>query len=158
MRIVVISDTHRDFRTLRQIVEKHLEDANLFIHLGDGEQDVDQLLGLYPELPIEMVRGNCDFASFLPDTDIVFAGNVKIFICHGHTMNVKSSLEPLVSQARKNGCRIALYGHTHRGDTHYDEGIYVMNPGSPSQPRDGSASYGIIDITPGGIMTFLVEI
>lgn len=158
MRVIVISDTHRDFRTLRQIVEKHREDAGLFLHLGDGEREVDDLLALYPNLPLKAVRGNCDFASMLPETETVFAGDVKIFMCHGHTLHVNAGLAPLVSQARNNGCRIALYGHTHRGDTHYDEGIYVMNPGSPSQPRDGRASYGIIDITPSGIMTFRVEI
>ena len=64
----------------------------------------------------------------------------------------------MVSAARENGCRVALYGHTHKGETHYDEGIYVMNPGSPSAPRDGRASYGVIDITEGGIFPFLMEI
>ena len=54
--------------------------------------------------------------------------------------------------------RVIVISDTHRGDTHYDEGIYVLNPGSPSCPRDGKASYGVIDVTPGGIMTFLVEI
>ncbi len=158
MRVIVISDTHRDFRTLRRIVEKHREEAALFLHLGDGEREVDEILALYPDLPIEMVRGNCDFASMLPDTKAVFAGNVKIFMTHGHTLSVKGSLSHLVSAARENGCRVALYGHTHKGETHYDEGIYVMNPGSPSAPRDGRASYGVIDITEGGIFPFLVEI
>ena len=39
MRIVVVSDTHRDFRTLLQIVEKHKGEAAYFLHLGDGEQE-----------------------------------------------------------------------------------------------------------------------
>ena len=155
MRVIVISDTHRDFRTLRRIVDKHRGEAGLFLHLGDGAREIDDLLALYPDLPFEAVRGNCDFASRWPITHVTMAEDVKIFLCHCYTFH---SVGEIAAQARKNGCRIALYGHTHRGDTHYDEGIYVMNPGSPSQPRDGKASYGIIDVTPGGIMTFLVGI
>ncbi|MGI5895060.1 MAG: YfcE family phosphodiesterase [Candidatus Merdivicinus sp.] len=158
MRIIVISDTHRDFHTLWEIVQKHRKEADLFLHLGDGERELDDLLAVDPDLPLQGVRGNCDFASLRPATEVAFAGDVKIFLCHGHTLYVNAGLDHLVSQARANGCRIALYGHTHRGDVHYEDGIYVMNPGSPSQPRDGKASYGIIDITDGGILPFLVEI
>ena len=158
MRVIVISDTHRDFRTLRRIVEKHWDEAALFLHLGDGERETDDLLALYPDLPFQRVRGNCDFASMLPLSEIAFAGSTKIFFCHGHTFGVNGGLSHLVSAARQSGSHIALYGHTHRGDTHYEDGIYVMNPGSPSQPRDGRASYGVIDITDNGILPFLVEI
>ncbi len=155
MRVIVISDTHRDFRTLRRIVDKHRGEAGLFLHLGDGAREIDDLLALYPGLPLEAVRGNCDFASRWPVTHVTLAEDVKIFLCHGYTFR---SVDEITAQARNNGCRIALYGHTHRGETHYDEGIYVMNPGSPSCPRNGRASYGVIDVTPSGIMTFLVEI
>lgn len=158
MRIIVISDTHRDFRTLRKIAEKHMDEANLFLHLGDGERDVDDLLSLYPSLQMKVVRGNCDFASMLPEREVTLAGETRIFMAHGHTFGVNGSLEELTRCARQNNCKIALYGHTHRSDVRYDEGIYVMNPGSPSAPRDGRASYGIIDITPQGIMPFIVEI
>ena len=155
MRVIVISDTHRDFRTLRRIVDKHRGEAGLFLHLGDGAREIDDLLALYPGLPLEAVRGNCDFASRWPVTHVTLAEDVKIFLCHGYTFR---SVDEITAQARNNGCRIALYGHTHRGETHYDEGIYVMNPGSPSCPRNGRASYGVIDVTPSGSMTFLVEI
>ena len=37
-RIVVISDTHKDFFTLRKIVERHRQDTDLFLHLGDVEE------------------------------------------------------------------------------------------------------------------------
>ena len=158
MRIVVVSDTHRDFRTLLQIVEKHKGEAAYFLHLGDGEQEVEDVKALYPALPLLAVRGNCDFSGENPETRVVTAGNVRIFMAHGHDLGVRGTREVLVRLARENGCRIALYGHTHKGDTHYEEGIYVMNPGSPSQPRDGRASYGIIDLTDAGIVPFLLEV
>ena len=158
MRVIVISDTHRDFRTLYQIVKKHREEAALCLHLGDGEDEISRLREMCPDLPLLAVRGNCDFSGESPNSRVVTAGNTRIFMAHGHDLGVKSSTSLLVQLARENGCRIALYGHTHKSDTHYEEGIYVMNPGSPSMPRNGSASYGIIDITDAGIVTFIVEV
>lgn len=52
-----------------------------------------------------------------------------------------------MKRARQEGADIVLYGHTHTGVTCYDDGLYIMNPGSI---RDGH--YGMIDIVPGGIM------
>ncbi len=158
MRVIVIADTHRDFRTLYRIVEKHRQEAGLFLHLGDGEDEVSRIREMDPDLPLLTVRGNCDFSGESPESRVAMAGNTRIFMAHGHDLGVKSSTSLLVRLARENGCRIALYGHTHKSDTHYEEGIYVMNPGSPSMPRNGRASYGIIDITSAGIVTFIVEI
>ena len=89
MRIVVVSDTHRDFRTLLQIVEKHKGEAAYFLHLGDGEQEVEDVKALYPALPLLAVRGNCDFSGENPETRVVTAGNVRIFMAHGHDLGVR---------------------------------------------------------------------
>ena len=37
-------------------------------------------------------------------------------------------------------------------DNFYDDGLYVMNPGSPSQPRGSKPGYGIVDITTAGVV------
>ena len=158
MRIIVISDTHRDLGSLLGIVEKHKEEAAMFIHLGDGERECDDVLSLYPDLPLICIRGNCDMASMAPTTKIITARNINIFCCHGHTQSVKYGTDTLLRAARENGCTIALYGHTHVGVTNYIDGIHLMNPGSPSCPRQGPRSYGVIDIVDNGIMTFLVEV
>lgn len=158
MRVIVISDTHRDFFHLREIVEKHREEAALFLHLGDGEREMEDLLALYPDLPYKYVRGNCDLVSLAPIEDVASVGGVNIFMTHGHHYNVKYTMDDLLRAARERNCTIALYGHTHVKVTKYQDGIYIMNPGSPSEPRDGRASYGIIDIVPGGIMTFTVDL
>ncbi|MEG2597240.1 MAG: metallophosphoesterase [Oscillospiraceae bacterium] len=158
MRIIVTSDTHCHFQPLYDIILKHREEASLFIHLGDGERETDELLKLFPNLSLHVVKGNCDYGSILPPFKIVIAGGVKILCTHGHLLQVKSTLTPLRELAEQNDCRIALYGHSHKSDTHYEDGMYFMNPGSPSQPRAGRASYGIIDITSHGIVPFIVEI
>ena len=36
MRAIVFSDSHGNYDVLEKIMERHLEDAELFIHLGDG--------------------------------------------------------------------------------------------------------------------------
>ena len=42
-------------------------------------------------------------------------------------------------------------------DAAYENGIYVMNPGSASCPRDGNPpSYGILDVSSAGVMTNVV--
>lgn len=158
MRIIVVSDTHRAFRPFHDIVQKHREDAGLFLHLGDGEREVDEIKELYPDLPVRNVRGNCDMLSMAPVVDIFEAGGVRILMTHGHTLNVGADRSRLESMARESGCSIALYGHTHVADNHYADGLYTMNPGSPACPRAGRPSYGVIDIVQGGIMPFLVEL
>lgn len=158
MRIIVLSDTHRRFREFYDIVQKHQREAHLFIHLGDGQREVDDMLEFFPDLPLICVKGNCDYGSMLPEVRTIEAGGVKILCTHGHALSVKSTLEPLKKLAVENSCRIALYGHSHKSDTHYENGLYLMNPGSPVQPRDSKASYGIIDITPGSIFPFIVNL
>ena len=54
MRIVVTSDSHRNTRNLYEIIEKHKESTDLFINLGDGEDDVDSALLLYPTINLSV--------------------------------------------------------------------------------------------------------
>ena len=157
-RIVVISDTHKDFAALKKIVDRHRMNADLFIHLGDVEEDVRQLRAIDPDLPIRNVRGNCDFGSRSKAVDILTLGKAKILFCHGHTMFVGAGTDTLEAAAREAGCCVALYGHTHVSECRYKDGLYIMNPGSPAQPRDGKKSYGIIDITDTGILPYVVKL
>jgi hypothetical protein len=157
-RVIVISDTHKDFASMRKIVDRHRQNADLFIHLGDVEEDVKKIRALYPELPIVGVRGNCDFGSRSKAVDIVTVGGAKILFCHGHTMFVSAGTDTLEQAAREAGCQVALYGHTHVSTCRYRDGLYIMNPGSPAQPRDGQRSYGIIDITETGILPYVVKL
>ena len=53
---------------------------------------------------------------------------------------------------------IALCGHTHIPDILYENGIYLVNPGSCSKPRSSKPTYAVIDITDKGIMPVIVEI
>lgn len=157
-RIVVISDTHGRFHALYDIVEKHQKEAACFIHLGDGEKEVDDITSLFPDLTFYHVRGNCDFVSQAPYIQSIEIAGKIITFTHGHTYYVKQGLYHLKSTARNLHTDIILYGHTHQSYTEYDDGLYILNPGSPVQPRNGSPSYGIIDITSAGIVLNIVKL
>lgn len=153
MRIVVTSDSHKRANILFEIVERHLDNADLFINLGDGEGDVDELLMLYPKIKIERVAGNCDWYSNLPLCKSITVAGKKIMFTHGHPYYVKHGYEMIKQEAKSNGVDICLFGHTHVPLVEYENGIYFMNPGAV---RD--SSYGIIDITENGIMAYTTEI
>ncbi len=161
MRIIVVSDTHGLYSRLYDVVMRNLK-ADAFIHLGDGEEECQTLLHNFPEITLKFhcVRGNCDYGSQLPVFKTLdIAPGHRIFATHGHRFGVKYDLGTLVTTAKENGCDIALYGHTHVQNSSYENGVYILNPGSASCPRDGKpASYGYIDITPAGVVTNNVTI
>lgn len=158
MRAIVFSDSHGNYDVLETIVERHREDADLFIHLGDGEREMEYIRYAYPEKKFLFVAGNCDYGSEAPDYDVADFGGKKIFLTHGWRFGVKGSLDPIKEEARKFGADILLFGHTHIAETDYDEGLYVMNPGSCARPREGGPSYGIIDVTKAGIAFHIVHL
>ncbi|MBC8545625.1 YfcE family phosphodiesterase [Clostridiaceae bacterium NSJ-31] len=157
MRIVVMSDSHRSAASVRKIVEKHEHDADLFLHLGDGERDFEDIMDLYPDLHGLHVCGNCDFYSAAPGYDLVKIGGKRIFFTHGHIYNVKFGIDELLHAARGLGADIVLYGHTHVPHNEYIDGLYLVNPGSCSG-MNGGATYAVIDITRAGVVPILVKL
>lgn len=142
-----MSDSHRATGNLFEIVEKHINTTDLFIFLGDGENDFDDVLALYPDLKYERVSGNCDWYSTYPLYKSITAQGKKIFFSHGHPFHVKFGYDEIIRAAMAEKADICLFGHTHNQYTNYDDGLYIMNPGAV---RDGK--YGMIDITKSGIM------
>ncbi len=152
MRILVFSDSHGNSRPIRDAIMLHPE-ADMIIHLGDGERDIQNLSSFSENKRVVQVCGNCDFASLLPANEIIDVCGKRIFCTHGHNEQVKYMMSIFENKARVSGAHIALYGHTHQAVTKYDDGLYIMNPGSA---RIGE--YGIIDIERNGIMTSLCEL
>lgn len=161
MRIVVMSDSHGDYFAVEQIIERNLS-ADMFIHLGDGERELDKVVVKHPEINVYHVAGNCDYASLSPDIlSLGLEYGHGLIAVHGHNHSVKydSSLELLKQTAKNNNADIILYGHTHCRDSRYEDGIYILNPGSASCPRDGNKpSFAIIDVMQQGILTNIVDL
>lgn len=147
MRIVVVSDSHRQKYNLFSAIESE-PTAEVVYFLGDGESEFEEArLAYSPEKAFIGVRGNCDFNSDLPERDIRTVGGVKILATHGYVESVKFGLGGLVFSTVENNCKLALFGHTHNPEVQYIDGVHYFNPGSI---RDGS--YGIVDITDSGII------
>lgn len=152
MRILVFSDSHGSTSGMRDALIDHPE-ADMIIHLGDGERDLEHLSQHIGSKRVVQVCGNCDFYSQLPQNEIIEVSGRKIFCSHGHTEFVKHGTQYFIEKAKSLGARIALYGHTHESVTAYDDGLYVMNPGSIRM-----GEYGAIDISPSGIMLLKMKV
>ena len=126
MKIVVASDCHGDFESLKKI---HLliQDANYYRFLGDSELDSSLLS------PFISVKGNNDFFLKYPTYKNVTIQNVRFHLEHGTTLN-KYNIEERVKSSQ---CDVFLFGHTHRKFVQKYNDILILNPGSTSLPRDG---------------------
>ena len=161
MKIIIISDTHGGYKALHEVTLLH-KHADMFIHLGDGEKDLYQLFQNEPwaKQKYQCLTGNCDYrkeiATYQTLTLDLPYGH-KIFAAHGDLLSVKYGTARIVYEAKQHHADIVLYGHTHVSDCRYEDGIYIINPGSLSIPRDGKKpSYALIDISEKGILPNLV--
>ena len=155
MRILVVSDTHGDFNSLNLALAAQ-PNADMIIHCGDGSAQYDYLKEAIRDKTVVGVRGNCDWTSELPPTELVEAAGKRIFVTHGHLYNAKFTLMQLEYAAREKKADILLFGHTHQALTEYHDGLYLMNPGSC---HGYYATYGYIDITDkGDIVTNIVRL
>lgn len=85
--------------------------------------------------------------SDLPAWGTAKLGGKTVLYTHGHPFHVKFGLAELEQAAREAHADICLFGHTHQQMTDYRDGLYLMNPGAAAE-----GCYGMVDITPGGIM------
>lgn len=160
MRIIIMSDTHRLFSSIEKIVTRNI-DADMFIHLGDGEEDVNLIITKYPQIASKFIHiaGNCDHNSLSPAELVIPVENHRIFAAHGHRYNVKFSLDLIKNAASEKNCDIILYGHTHVRMNLYSDGTYIMNPGSASCPNDGTKpSFGVVEICDAGVSANIADI
>lgn len=143
MKILVIGDTHGKLNKIRDIFPK-LKNIDLIAHTGDHLRDA-QALSREFHIPSIAVKGNCDGSYSKDDFEIIETEFGKLLLTHGHMENVKSGLSGLMYKAMENDCKAAIFGHTHQALIDEANGIRFINPGSLTQPRDGSdGSYAII--------------
>lgn len=145
-KILVISDTHRKTGNAMEVIEK-ITDINHIIHLGDHVADAKEIENLY-DIPIDYVRGNCDFHSTnVPYHKVLEIKEKKIYITHGHLEQVKFGMNTIIEMAKKNTYDVVLYGHTHVKNIFYEQNCLIMNPGSLTEPRNNNPkTYGILEI------------
>ncbi|MBO7450163.1 MAG: phosphodiesterase [Clostridiales bacterium] len=161
MKIMVASDIHGDIVKCRDVIAKFNEEkADKLLLLGDllyhgprndlpkdyAPKEVIKELNALKERIIA-VRGNCDTEvdqmviefPIMAEYIYIVSGDVTIFATHGHHHNPDNL--PFLAPGS-----IFLYGHTHVALDEMRGDIRIMNPGSPSIPKNGTApSYIIIE-------------
>lgn len=143
MKFLVISDTHGRLGPAEEIY-RSLSGIDRVIHLGDYDRD-GQLLANKIGVPVIALKGNMDGSYSKDDYRILETEYGKIYLTHGHVESVKQGPENLIYKASSLGCRAALFGHTHVPVFEECEGIYLLNPGSLTDPRGGkTGSYAVM--------------
>jgi len=137
VKLAVVSDTHmpRGARALPAECVERLRAADLILHAGDvvGLAFLDELRGLGP--PVEAVHGNIDepaVRAALPEERVVEVGDVRIGLVH--IAGPRAGREQRLV-ARFPGCEAVVYGHTHIPQLERHHGVWILNPGSPTERR-----------------------
>jgi len=136
LRILVISDTHGDYKSLASALGLLGRSVQAVVHLGDGSGDMKAAFRSgAPMPPAYGVRGNVDADGSVPLARRLEAEGRLIMLAHGHRYPLGEGVGCLARAAREAGARAFFFGHTHV--PHYEErnGVVLLNPGSLSRPR-----------------------
>ncbi len=152
MRIGIISDTHGSAIAWEQAMEL-FRDVELIVHAGDmlyhgprnplpagyEPKKLASLINAAP-VPVIIARGNCD-----ADVDQVMVNwplqspyafiqvdGLRLLVNHGHTMTP----EQMLTQAQRHRANLFVFGHSHLASLAKSDGVLLLNPGSPSLPKD----------------------
>jgi putative phosphoesterase len=125
----------RGARALPEACVQRLRAADLILHGGDvtGHPFLEELLALGP--PVEAVYGNMDepaLKALLPKEHIVEVEKVRIGMVHIPGPRVGREGRLL---ARFPDCDAIVYGHTHVPQVERQDGVWILNPGSPTERR-----------------------
>lgn len=136
MRVGVISDTHVPAisRSLPSEVFEVFQGVDLILHAGDI-LEMSVLDELRTIAPVEAVAGNMDGSEVhlnLPDKKIIPLGKFSAGLIHG-----KYKIEGQREMIRKefDDVDLIVYGHSHTPFWGKMNGVYFLNPGSPTDKR-----------------------
>ena len=146
--LCILSDSHGHPDAVAEAIRRARPDGVLFA--GDGLRDLS-----YVEIPnnaLWAVRGNCDWMALplliggslcIPtDEELILWEGLRILLCHGHTLGVKSGLSVAAAHAASRGADVLVFGHTHAplerripagetvGGVVLEKDLYLFNPGS----------------------------
>ena len=133
MKILIISDTHGRNQNYLTVLEK-VSPIDVLIHLGDF-QGSEEFMKTSVSCRYEFISGNNDFFNGLPKNKMIQLGKYSVLLTHGHRYGVYYGTADLKEAAIRNNADIVMFGHTHVPMINYSDGIWVINPGSLSLPR-----------------------
>ena len=158
MRIGVMSDSHGDEDAVKKAVQS-AGNVDIWLHAGDYYHDVNFIRKNHIT-KIVSVAGNCAGIGIkCPEEEFVQCAGKEIWICHGHRYGVKSSTRELEWMAKTYEVDIAVYGHSHIPEMHWEDELLILNPGSVSRPRFKNPTFAIIEIDDwGNIKPEIIEL
>src|SRR5690606_6961692 len=150
---VVLSDTHmpRSAKSLPVPVVKALGSADHILHAGDWTTPaVADMLAQYA--PLDGVAGNNDGPGLVKrfgHKKLLELGGIRVGIVHGH--GTQGTTESRAADAFRNEqVDIILFGHSHIPLYKKRNGVWLFNPGSPTDKRrQSSYSFGVWTIRDG---------
>ena len=130
----VIADTHipRRARALPEALLPYLERADLILHAGDLMRPT-LLDDLAAYAPVRAVLGNLDPPDVdLPETLLFEFSGVRVAMVHdsGPKKGRRSRMK-----RRFPGARVVVFGHSHIPWLDDEDGLLLLNPGSPTDRR-----------------------
>jgi putative phosphoesterase len=137
MLVAVVADTHlpRGSRRLPERCVELLRSADLILHAGDVSSlsAFEELRGLGP--PVLAVHGNVDepaLAALLPERLELEVDDARIGLVHdaGPRAGREARLRSWFPR-----CDAVVYGHSHLPQVELAEGVWILNPGSPTERR-----------------------
>jgi putative phosphoesterase len=153
-RIGLVADTHlvRPHPLPERLVEG-LAACDLIFHAGDINREW-VIVALARVAPVRAVVGNNDagLERMLPEERYFQCGEHRIGLLHGWSPNASRPVTAKVwTMERMRGVvDCAVYGHSHRAEVAQREGLLMVNPGSPTQPRWAPRpTYGILEVRDG---------
>lgn len=136
MRVGVLSDTHVPalVKALPPVIFELFQGVDLILHAGDLVETsvLDELRTI---APVEAVAGNMDDAGVhlkLTAKKIIFLGKYKVGLIHG---KYKIELQREMIRKEFNDIDLIVYGHSHVPFWGKVDGVYFLNPGSPTDKR-----------------------
>lgn len=128
MLLAVFSDSHGNTERMTSVLRRYHPDRSLF--LGDIVRDAEQVRNLFPDIPFDILPGNCDYGAAYEESLLLDVEGIRLFAAHGHNHSVKYGLDCFCNSVYCSGASLGLFGHTHRALWQEEAGIQLMNPGS----------------------------
>ena len=162
MKLAVIADTHmpRCAKALPRALIEGFESAHVdcILHLGDlTTPDVADMLRRYA--PVDVVAGNNDNEEVrrrFPRQKIIDVDGVRIGMVHGDARN-KPALACAQAAFSGDEVDVIAFGHSHKPYCEKHGGVWLLNPGSPTDKRTNPFfSFAIIEISHGRVTPKLI--
>jgi putative phosphoesterase len=161
MNVAVISDTHlpRGARTIPAACLERLRAADAIVHAGDFTSFVTLVELESLGTPLHGVHGNMDDADVraqLPAERVVELAGARIGMTHDP--GPRAGREERLAR-RFPGCDAVVYGHTHEPQVTDHGGVWILNPGSPTERRRAPAhTMLMLEIASGRVVPELITL